>query len=45
MYILSGIGLSMLINWKEVKRQFGIRFPNVWVDDSLEFYHRSALIF
>ena len=39
-YILSGIGLSLLLNWKELRRQFGIRFPNVLVDDSLEFYNR-----
>ena len=42
MYILSGIGLSLLLNWKEIKRQFGVRFPNVWVDDSLEFYHKYS---
>ena len=39
-YFLSGIGLSLILNWKELRRQFGIRFPNVLVDDSLEFYNR-----
>ena len=41
-YFLSGIAVALMVNWKEVKKRFGVRFPNVWVDDSLEFYSRSA---
>ena len=30
----------MMFNWTTIKRELGIRFPNILVDDTLEYYSR-----
>lgn len=34
--------MMMLFNWKTIKRELGVRFPNMLIDDSLEYYSRYS---
>lgn len=34
-------GMTFLFNFKTIKRELGIRFPNVFVDDTLDYYTRN----
>jgi len=39
-WLLFGGGIITLMNWKTIRRELGIRFPNVWINDSFEYFAR-----
>lgn len=41
-WMIFGGGMMMLFNWKTIKRELGVRFPNMLIDDSLEYYSRYS---
>jgi len=38
LYVLTGVMFTLVINWTEVYKRFGIRIPNIFVSESLEFF-------
>ena len=36
--ILTGLFMGMVVDWKMIREKFGVRIPNVWVHDALEYF-------